>query len=235
MDYYLEYGGGLGDVLYQMYQNGWYNVLSEMGPDAHATVALISHNPHVRELFDYHPKARQIEVKYLGYWLPEDDGVMRERHGLPAAKPAMPASHQAMKFHPAPDDLPVLELLRGRRYVVFSVSAGLSERDLPGALVKALVSQAQARQWLPVFVGRNYNRHGRCEYRPANGDGLNLIDKLTVPGVACVIQDAAGVICCHSAINILAWLLRKRQLLLYPQSVYERHIVHRDQWAFGIG
>jgi hypothetical protein len=36
------------------------------------------------------------------------------------------------------------------------------------------------------------------------------------------------------AINMLAWVLRKPQLLLYPQSVYEWHIAPRVRWTFGI-
>jgi len=61
-----------------------------------------------------------------------------------------------------------------------------------------------------------------------------LIDRLSVPGVAHLLARAAALVCCHSALNILGWLLRKPQLLLYPETVRARHIAARDQWAFGV-
>jgi hypothetical protein len=113
------------------------------------------------------------------------------------------------------------------------VSAGLPGRDIPDGCVHELVSRALSHSLLPVFVGRNYDRMGRKEFRPANAHALDFVDRLTVPGVGRAVQNAAAVVCCHSAINILAWLLRKPQLLLYPRSVYDQHISRRDLWAFG--
>lgn len=234
MHYYLEYGGGLGDLFYQMYEGNSYSLLDELKVDDRATVTLITHNPYARELFDFHPKARQFEVKDIGYWMPEQDREMRKRYGLPQRKPSLPVSHRAVQFYAAPGDLPILKWLEGKAYLLFSVSAGLRERDFPEELVEALLNLAQANALLSVFVGRNYARFDRQEFRPQRGNTLDTIDRLTVPGVARVVQNALGVICCHSAINMLAWLLRKPQLLLYPQSVYERHIAGRDRWAFGI-
>lgn len=234
MEYYLEYSGGLGDVFSQMFHGGSYNVLRDLEPNDHAIVALITHNPHTRELFDYHPKVSQIEVRDLGYWLPDQDLVMRQQLGLPFHKPDLPRKESVVEFYPAPKDLAVLMPFNGKRYVVFSVSAGLPERDIPEELVIELVRQAHACSLLPIFVGCNYSRLGRSEFRPKGENVVDMIDKLTVPGVCQLIQDAAGIVCCHSSVNILAWLLRKPQLLLYPQSVYERHIANHDEWAFGI-
>jgi hypothetical protein len=49
------------------------------------------------------------------------------------------------------------------------------------------------------------------------------------------VQASAGLVTCHSALNLLAWHVRKPQLLLYPRSAWERHMRVPDQWAFGIG
>jgi hypothetical protein len=231
--YYLEYGGGLGDIFYQMFSEGSYSVLQDMKVEDRATVVLITHNPHVRELFDYHPKADQIEVKDLGYWLPEQDSVMRKKCGLPEPKPPLPVRNHRIEFYPAPSDEPVLRGLCGQRYVIFSASAGLPGRSIPPNLVEPLLRQAVACSLLPVFVGRSYERLARMEYRSRSSEALDLVDQLTVPGVGRLVQDAAGVVCCHSAINILAWLLRKPQLLLYPKEVYQQHLLHHDMWAFG--
>jgi ADP-heptose:LPS heptosyltransferase len=233
MNLYLEFSGGLGDIFYQMFHGGGYNALEKLTSEHHAVVALITHNPHARELFDYHPRASQIEVRDLGYWLPENDAAMRRRHGLPLGTHEFPAAG-APDFYSSPGDREWLDGLNAAPYVVFSVSAGLPERDVPTNLVEHLVDLAVAHSLLPVLVGRNYPRLDRREQRLRDGRVLDLIDRLTVPGVAAAVRRSLGVVCCHSAINMLAWLLRKPQLLLYPQSVYNRHIAARDRWAFGI-
>jgi ADP-heptose:LPS heptosyltransferase len=233
MELYLEFGGGLGDIFYRMFHDGGYCALQALTPQDRALIVLITHNPHARELFDQHPRASQLDVRDLGYWLPSDDAVMRRRHGLPQRRSRLPAAG-APEFYPSPVDREWLNRLDGTAYVLFSVSAGLPERDVPADLVERLVELAIAHSLLPVLVGRNYSRFDRREQRVHHRGVLDLIDRLTVPGVAVAVRRSLGVVCCHSAINMLAWLLRKPQLLLYPQSVYERHIAARDQWAFGV-
>jgi hypothetical protein len=233
MELYLEFGGGLGDIFYQMFHDGGYGALQTLTAHDRALIVLITHNPHARELFVHHPRASQLEVRDLGYWPPSDDVVMRRRHGLPRGAPGLPIS-RAPEFYPSMADRDWLDRLDGTAYVVFSVTAGLPERDVPGDLVETLIELAIAHSLLPVMVGRNYPRFDRHEQRVRHRGVLDLIDRLTVPGVALAVRRSLGVICCHSAINMLAWLMRRPQLLLYPQSVYERHIAPRDQWAFGI-
>jgi hypothetical protein len=118
--------------------------------------------------------------------------------------------------------------------VLFSASAGLPQRDIPRQLIEQLFRLAIAHSLLPVFVGRNYQRLDRSELLIRESGTVNFVDRLTVPGVAAALEGARGVVCGHSALNILAWLRRKPQLLLYPQSVQVSHIARRDQWAFGI-
>jgi len=89
-----------------------------------------------------------------------------------------------------------------------------------------------------VITGRSYDRHGRSELRKwpqAEGDIIDVVDRLSVPGTCALVQASAGLVTCHSALNLLGWHLRKPQLLLYPRSAWERHIRVPDQWAFGIG
>jgi Glycosyltransferase family 9 (heptosyltransferase) len=234
MDHYLEFSGGLGDVFYQVYSEGAYRLLDRLNPDDRATVALICHNPYAWELFAWHPNASQIDVRDLGYWSPDEDPVRRALHRLPRRPHRLPPGHDQVRFYPRPADQPILSTGISDPYVVFAVSAGMPERSLPDAQVSALAAGVRKRGLLPVFVGRTYERQERTEYRPALSEGLDLIDRLSVPGVALVVQRAAGLVCCHSAVNILAWLMRRPQLLLYPMSVWERHIRRRDQWAFGI-
>jgi hypothetical protein len=194
VQYYVEFGGGLGDVFQQVDEHGRYNALGRLGPDDHCHVALVCHNPHVTELFDHHPAADRLTVRHYGYWLPEDDAAQRGRHGLPApATAAAPAAVPGpVTFYPAPDDLARLGPLReGRPYVVFSASAGLSERDLPGDVVRAAHAAVLEAGFLPVYVGRDYERFGRRE-QPAPAGGVDLINRLGVPAVARLVQGAAG-------------------------------------------
>jgi hypothetical protein len=235
VDYYVEFGGGLGDVFQQIYERGHYNALLRLGRDDGCHVALICHNPHVTELFDQHPSADRLTVKLYGYWLGAEDAAQRARHGLPAAGTAAapPSVLGPVTFYPAPDDFRTLRQLdQGKPYVVFSATAGLSERDLPPGVVRQAHAAVVAAGLLPVYVGRDYQRFGRRE-QPAVAGGVDLINRLGVAGVARLVQGAAGVVCCHSSVNMLAWYERRPQLLLYPPSSKARHFDRRDQWAYG--
>jgi len=118
-----------------------------------------------------------------------------------------------------------------------ALAAGLPERSVPEALAREIVRRL-APGFRLVITGRSYDRHGRSELRKwpqAEGDIVDVVDRLSVPGTCALVQASAGLVTCHSALNLLAWNLRKPQLLLYPRSAWERHIRVPDQWAFGIG
>ncbi len=243
--FYVEFGGGLGDIFQQIYQNGEYAALERLGPGETATIALITHNPYVQELFAEHSKKAQLDVRAVGYWLPEDDEAGRARFGLPGGAERhawrLPSRGGTVVFYPTAADQEVLRSVARRRreegkpLVVFSLSAGEPYKSVPRLLVPRLVEAVAAAGGLPVFVGRTYERNFREEQKgPWLAEGIDLIDRLSVPGTATLVQQAAGVVCCHSSINMLAWMERKPQLLLYPRSLYETFIRPRTQWAVGI-
>ncbi len=244
--YYLEFGGGLGDIFQQMYQHGAYAALDRLRDDETATIALVTHNPFAQELFAEHPKKGQLDVRALGYWLPEDDERHRRTHGLPLTPQdrralAPPPCGGPVTYYPTAADREALRSVAAAReaartpLVVFSLSAGEPYKSIPRVLVPRLVSAVSAAGCLPVFVGRTYERNFREELKgPWLAGGLDLIDRLSVPGTAWLVQQAAGVVCCHSSINMLAWMERRPQLLLYPRSLYETFIRPRTQWAVGI-
>jgi ADP-heptose:LPS heptosyltransferase len=184
-----------------------------------------------------------MSVRNLGYWLGEQDAEMRRRHYLPPYSAAKPMVLRDMTtapvFYPSLEDLEVLRSELGtdhHRAVVFSPCAGLPDRDIPAPIVEKLALMTVEAGFVPVFVGRTYDRFERGErWRSGVPDGcVNLIDRLSVPGVAALAQATLGSVCCHSAVSMLGWYLRKPQLLLYPQSVVERHFTNRDQWSFGL-
>ncbi len=240
---YLEYGGGLGDVLSQLFYRGSYDLLKDLRPEQRAKVAIISHNPFVPELFAWHPKRSQIEVVDCGYWQGQEaDAANRKRLGLPppGALGRLPADRPTPKdleFYPSPEDQKILsEVLPGGQVVVLAPAAGLPDRNIPPDLAREVIRRLTAVGYRLVLTGRRYDRHGREEMA---SDGLpwpvvDLVDKLSVPGTCALVQASAGLVTCHSALNLLAWHLRKPQLLLYPRSAWERHMRKPDQWAFGI-
>ena len=158
---------------------------------------------------------------------------MRLRFRLPPIWWLFPIPDRPVQFYPTPRDDTVLQQLEGVPFVVFAVAAGLPDRDVPPETTERLLRDVLERGYRPVFTGRSYERFGRREYQPA-APALNLIDELSVPGVARLLELSCGIVTCHSALSMLAWCVRKPQLLLYPPSVREGHIARRDQWAFGI-
>lgn len=245
MRYYAEFGGGLGDVFQQIYTQGLYAGLSQMKDGESAEVAIISHNPHVSELFTHHPMRAQMEVRNLGYWNGDTDAEMRKQHRIPPYRNPEGKDYYLRdmdsqpEFYMSPEDKAVIEsefVIPSSRYILFSVCAGLPDRDIPTPVVDRLVLMALEAGFIPVFVGRTYERFERGE-RWRNGvpaGCVNLIDRLTVPGVARLAQLTTGSVCCHSSLSMLGWYLRKPQFLLYPISVIERHFLNRDQWSFGL-
>lgn len=245
--YQLEFGGGLGDVLRQLYFRGTYNVLRDMEPDATADVFLITHNPFAKELFAWHPNRDRITVHDLGYWSPAQDAEMRARHGMPA--PGMNFRYgerdSELTFYPSPDDLAVLEPLLGTRYLVVAPSAGTPDRFIPrDLLVDSLLPTLRAACDLQlVMIGRSYERplddrsDWRQEYEWADQPGIvNAVDRLSVPGTAMLIQNAAGVVTAHSSPCLLAWIENKPEFLLYPRTVLDAHAPDGlpDDWLFGL-
>jgi hypothetical protein len=265
---YLEFGGGLGDVFNQMYHNGAYNVLRDLRQGELARVALFSHNPSAKELFEWHPKRAQFRIIDCGYFcIAEEEKVEREKWGLPMVPQILPTKDKFIEFFPNPVEwmpdnrniayiinertrraqrrLLIEDRFPGRRQskqltdaeewkiVVIAAAASEPSRNLPPEFVDSVCKELITQGYLPVQVGKSYPRFDRREYHSPLA--VDLIDQLTVPATAILLQQSWGLITCHSALNILAWHLRKPQWLLYSKSIYERHIKNRDPWAFGIG
>lgn len=240
--YTLEFGGGLGDIFDQLYYRGAYNVLRDLEPNDTATVLLVTHNPHAKELFEWHPKRMQFDVQDLGYWMVEDDARIRAERGLPPAgsNNYLPIKDSYVEYHVSPEDRALLNKhIKGTRYIVLAPGAGMSDRNIPWDLLREQIIPRLleiADRFQLVAVGRNYDRHGRSEYDMSQVPGvLDLTDKLTVPGTAWLTKRASGLVTAHSALNLLAWNERVPQLLLYPQSVLDRHFHNGkyDQWMRG--
>jgi len=242
VNHYMEFGGGLGDIFQNIYVYGAYRFLDKMPEGDRATITLITHNPFAQQIFDNHPRAKDITVRNLGYWSPAEDSEKRRDHGLPPPPHpgAYPHRFEPIRFYPTFMDVEYIRILERRRsYLVIAPSAGLPDRDIPMGIALEVVETFMARGISVVQVGRNYDRHGRKELRlqigsnDHPGEFWDFVDGLSVPGVAELLRGSLGLITCHSSVSMLAWYMRKPNLLLYPESVRDGHFAKKDQWSFG--
>lgn len=234
----LEYGGGLGDMLYQMYERGSYNHLRDLAPGEHATVHLIVHNPSAPEVFQHHPKRHQMTVLHHGYWSPADDVQERAARGLPPAGSNwyLTPKESCVEYYPHPSDEPILEQL-SEPYLVIAPAAGTPDRTIPDKQRAFIYEYLLAHtSYLLLVTGRTYDRDARYEPAvPAHPRIVNAVDKLSVPGACRAVQQAQGLVTAHSALNLVGWWEDRPQLLLYPPSVLAQHAPQGqyDQWLFG--
>jgi hypothetical protein len=239
MHYNLEFGGGLGDVLDQMYANGAYHTLRDLGEDDTATVYLITHNPFAAELFLNHPNRDRIKVEVLPYWHPDQDRAERTIRNMPpmGMNQYLPVKYGGVEFFPGPASVDLLRQVVPFDYLVLAAGAGMQERVLPDPVLHLILGTITALTNMPIYaIGRTYTREGR--YEPVT-DGyptvVNWVDRLDVPGTCQLVQNAAGLITAHSSMALLGWLEDVPELLVYPESVWNHHAPnnHADQWLRG--
>lgn len=244
---YFEYGGGLGDVVNHVFWHSCYRYIEELGPEDKARVVLLSHNPYAKEFFLWHPKRHLLEIENLGYTHKGNDPDWRKEKGLPVPpKCDHPHSSAQIRFYPSPDDSEWIKMaLNHTPYVIFSVSAGQQDRTIPVGIVDNATRRAFAKGFKPVFVGRNYVHHWNgCSTPPVpkrkevepNSLALNLIDRVSVPGVLELIRNAAGVFACHSSMCLASWHLNRPVFVLYEKNTKERYFSGEFVgYSFGAG
>jgi predicted O-methyltransferase YrrM len=218
----LEFGGGLGDVLNLCYFTDHYELLSTRDE---TQVFLTGHNPHVYELFRWHPASGRLKVIDLGFlppWSPHSERRKVEG-GLTNPEPYQFVYHDRVEFYPSPDDKIILEGLPASPSVVFSLAASSSERTFPQQLADEIVDRAIAQGVFAIITGSRYRLGDRRElqFRPRTGL-LDLTDRLSVPGTIQLCERAQGIVTCHSAFCLVGWHLRKPVLLGYDSSTKTR-------------
>lgn len=235
-DRFVEFGGGLGDVFQQIYNTDRYVSLEKLDLSDRMTVVIVSHNPHVKEIFEWHRNRQKMVLKDLGYWLPNEDAEKRKRHGIPRPDQGRMALQKSVTFYPSPQDIPILKSLTTvGKYVIFATAAGTEpSRDLPKALRDDAVAAVLSRGYKAVITGRRYKLFDRDEHCFQESLGVvNLVDQLTVPGTAMAVERAQAVVTCHSALCSLSWCMNKPTFVAYPGYVYERHFKNKSQYAVG--
>jgi len=242
-EFKIQWGGGLGDMFNNMYKGGQYAALDYIPPDFLVHIILFCHNPSVTEIFDHHPKKNQLKVVNHGFQKVEDIQKMSQDGIIPMHLPPLPGlPNKAVNWY-KPTNYYYPNKLRDLKYIVLSTTGSDPAKNIPEPLVEKIVSKLIELNYYVVPVGKNYvsvdsHQSNRTEHEfPKNKKIINLVDKLTVPETAQVLQTAQGCVCCHSAINILAWYLKIPQILLYNKAWDKKHGFSDpefiDQWSFG--
>lgn len=230
----VEFGAGWGDVVTLMYTSTRYNSLERINANEVVTVVLMCHNPFIKELFQWHPKAAQMTVRDLGFWWPKDDAERRAFHQLPPAQPFVYDLQKSCTFYPGANDMSVLRHLRSLDgYVVINAAAGGPDRNIPVELCERSIDLFLEAGLTVVVIGRTYGQNRTEVNLRERPNVINLIDCLSVPGTAVVLEHAAGVFCCHSAVSLLSWYLKRPVFLLYPEDVKRRDFHSIHQYTFG--
>jgi Glycosyltransferase family 9 (heptosyltransferase) len=227
----LELVGGLGDAILRMYFSGdaWYGPLERLPPRDYAVVVLMCHNPYLAEVFQWHPNYHRIHVIDLGFTTPfhpwENPG-WRFDHGLPKEAPCppyMPA--ETLKFYPSPEDSKILAELRTKKYIIMCASAGTKEKTIPAHPREVMAAAAVEAGYEVVIVGRSKYFFGERKEDVLPRPGVtNLIDRLSVPGVAEAVKTAAGVISADTSVLHMAWQEQRPVFLLYNRWTLDNMI-----------
>lgn len=234
MRYRIEYGGGLGDIINQIYKRYSYQFLNTLNLEDLCDIILITHNPFAKEIFEYHPKKDNFVIHDIGYIYnrSELEKVLASKN-LSMVQIFNPTDGEII-FYESETDKKEKEGLSN--YLVLAPQAGTKDRDLPESVVEVIVNELKKEtDFKIVLVGRTYERKGK------NNDltvytkfsDIDLTDKLTVPGTLNLIKSSKGLITCHSSLNIAAWHNNIPQILIYPEHVKKRHFLNLDEWSFG--
>lgn len=231
---FTEFGAGLGDVVTLMYTSSRYNSLEQIAEDETVTVVLMCHNPGTKDLFRWHPNASRMKILDLGFWWPKEDVERRTFHKLPPAQPFVYQLQPSCKFYPDPNELQTLGYLKSKPYIIFSVSAGSTDRNIPDSIYEQAIDLALQAGFSAVVIGNSYSHNGRVESKvKSRPDVIDLVDCLSVPATALAIESASAVFCCHSAVCLLSWYMKRPVFLTYPKHVKDREFHSIHQYTFG--
>ncbi len=246
MHYRTTYGGGLGDIINQIFRNGTYNSLNDLKPEDTCEVILITHNPFAKELFEFHPKAKQLDIKIPGYWAPDSNIQMYQKHGLSLIPDNLPVHNERMPvFYERPEERNLLLVKREteRKSIVISAGAGEVERNIPDHILLDIADYLWGKNVELNIVGKNYERpqvgggkRGEPFPYPERSYIHNLIDRLSIPATLNLVKQSNAVISCHSSVCLMAWNIRRPNLIFLPKSLGNKHGIAQGQineWTFG--
>lgn len=222
----IEFGGGLGDIFIDIFSSNIYTQLECIQPGERVQVVLRSANPGVKDLFKWHPRSSQMDIVDVGSgdpWGPQQ----RKMFGIGEPSPRSQRNGVPVKFYTSPQDHDVFSEVGGR-YMVFAISAGVPSVNIPLQIAEEAAEMAISKGLRVVTVGRTYtnvltnfrtNEKSTIpheEFRLKGRVGvIDAIDRLSVPGVAMLVQKSTATFCCHSSLMSISWQFRKPMYALY--------------------
>jgi hypothetical protein len=168
----------------------------------------------MRELFDHHPRAGHLDVRNLGYW------CLHENCGH-AVAPRVAATPNRILGGRSAGAIRLRAIANGSiGWMEPTMWCSLSAPGFRTATSQRIWSNSQSRIcccpcWLAAAI--------RASVGASSAFAIGACPSAQRTRVAVAVRRSLGFVCRHTAINMLAWLL-------YPQSVYDRHISRRDCW-----
>ena len=239
--YKIHWGGGMGDIFQGIHRSSNYPNLIHLNSEDKVDVLLICHNPFVLDFFKWHPKAGQLNVKCPGYWGPEHNEVRRKEGGFwrNEEENQIPGPGGPVVFYPSPEDVETLKQFEGKRIVVIQATAGCADRNIPVDQMDKMLKDLKDKDVVVVGIGRNYERGDRSpEFDYSEYPWVvSMVDKLSIPGTIQLIEQSVGVIACHSCVCLMAWRVRKPNILTLPRAINHINGIGRgekNQWTYGL-
>lgn len=225
-------------MFHQVHTTDRYVCLESMEPGEKAVVFFNCHNPHVSELLSWHPRRADIEIRDLRVLHPTRPRA-RKAVGMPVVPETPGPRDGPVVYYPSPADLEILGAFPARPYVVFGPSASAASRNVPVRVAREAAQVASELEFTVVLSGRNYQRRfynrgeAHAEVRLPDLGIVDTIDRLSVPGVGRLMENAAAVFCAHSAHAMLAWSMGKPTYCLVDPSGWAKHFSPCGPYAFG--
>lgn len=227
MDYEICYDGGLGDFFVRMFEGTGYANLNNLKHGDTCKIHIVSHNPFCKEIWEWHPKRSQLELIVHPWQQVRHNHEIRTRNNIPMQDFYPQPCSDKPEIYPSPEDEQVLDVMKKldklRPFVIISAVAGSASRNISQEALEQMVPYIQNKGYDVVAIGRSYKRIDGSEEEDVfsfNKSVISLVDKLTIPGTVKLIEQCAGIICCHSAIVLANWFLyRKPNLVFYPMKI----------------
>lgn len=251
-NWYLAWGGGLGDVVWDYLKDrtSWRMASLVKDYGAQIRVYTLCHNDGVKDLFRCHPYVFEHISEPWHLSTPED--AVRFSNPIDGYLPLQHDAHFRPQFgfdfqleqpeiYLSPEEQAKLASLCGQRPLfVAQPFAGLSDRDGFDSrtfekLVTALV-RLEPRTRI-VVVGKNHERthkYAREELQFHHPNVVNLIDRAGIRFCWHLVYQSDGFIGCHSNLIRTAWDARKRNACVLPWPLMERHLSQIDmKYTYG--
>lgn len=216
--------GGLGDVLNAIFETDSYTCLDDL-TDRSLEVVVVEVNPHVGEIFLHHPKKEFFKLSRMGLDEFPLDETWRVRNGIAPFRSSYTQRRSDVVFYPSASDVDVLASLP-ERYACVALSAGHPERSFHPKFADVIADACKTVGIAAVYIGRNYRiTSGLCfgthveSGRPAGG--IDLVDRLSVPGSLVCVERAKVVFTSFSSTMLMAQYRRKPVLTIYPDKLHD--------------